>query len=167
MMHFCSSLSKRYMTQDPCDSSAKSKTTGHGAYYEESYENIMPLCILCFRTRRAAINRTLVGLSTSFLYYMLSAGSQKTFNVESCALCSSKTFTKAKWLSRSSVRTNVSKFIELEASLSKRNRQLDIRSLLVEKLFENKLCLRGHKSGEVHMANWVYKGLLRYCLPAF
>lgn len=89
MMHFCSSLSKRYMTQDPCDSSAKSKTTGHGAYYEESYENIMPLCILCFRTRRAAINRTLVGLSTSFLYYMLSAGSQKTFNVESCALCSS------------------------------------------------------------------------------
>jgi hypothetical protein len=89
MMHFCSSLSKRYMTQDPCDSSAKRKTMSHGAYEEESYENIMPLFILCFRTRRAAINRTLVGLSTSFLYYILSAGSQKTSDVEPCALCSS------------------------------------------------------------------------------
>lgn len=62
---------------------------GHGAYDEESYENIMPLFILCFRTRRAAINRTLVGLSTSFSYYILSTGSQKPPTVFTCALCSS------------------------------------------------------------------------------
>ena len=75
MMHFCSSFSKRYMTQNPCDSSAKRKTMGYGAYDEESYENIMLLSILCFRTMRAAINRTVVGLLTSCLYYILSAGS--------------------------------------------------------------------------------------------
>lgn len=55
----------------------------------------------------------------------------------------SKTITKEKWLSRSSIRTNVSKLIGLEASLPKRNRQLDIWSLLLRKLFDNKLCLRG------------------------
>jgi hypothetical protein len=49
---------------------------GHGAYDEESYKNIKSLFILCFRNRRVAINRTLVGLLASFLPYIISAGFQ-------------------------------------------------------------------------------------------
>jgi hypothetical protein len=72
-----------------CDPSARSKTMGHGAYDEESYENIMPLSILCFRNRTVAINRTLVGILASFLHYILPAGFQKRLQGHECALCSS------------------------------------------------------------------------------
>jgi hypothetical protein len=61
---------------------------GHGAYDEESYENIMPLSILCFRNRTVAINRTLVALLASFLHYILSAGFQNSKPRCICALCS-------------------------------------------------------------------------------
>lgn len=61
---------------------------GHGAYDEESYENIMPLSILCFRNRTVAINRTLVGILASSLHYILSAGFQNPKSRYICALCS-------------------------------------------------------------------------------